>query len=541
MIASPFWIGNVEQPFQVVQPQAGKLTLHCYMQVQSMKTKHFLVMMALLLAIGAVALFASNPLPVMLADEGDEPLHSAFLPIIFSTGAAGGQGTPTATRTPTPEVTVTPSETPTAEDMPTETPTSLACISGDGNVLSNGGFENEAADWVLHNDGRQDWQVGTPAYECQSSARVVLEKVGDNVQFNQSGFKLKNNTYYRITFAAYSNTGHDLKLFVHRNSAPYTNYETGGHEFNLSTVWQELSKEFLTTNIAGETVDTRLRFWFRGYAADGDSYWIDAVRLEEIGPGPTPVATATNTPTNTPEPGQTPTKTPRPRNTPTSTPEPGQTPTKTPKPGNTPTNTPEPDQTPTKTPKPGNTPTPTNTPGSGGGGGKELLVYQWNGKVTEANRGFPWRQPPKNNFDWTKPTNYAAGTLHFQVKINSQPVPQDMRLQFCFWQEKNGNKFGLENCGPLKSVRGEKGTTAEWSVKVNNMWKLNGKPIEWQRPRFRVAAVVKNKNGLPVSDFNGWKWNGEDPKKWYPIDWNFKVVVVAPGSSFSGWENYENE
>lgn len=490
-----------------------------------MKNKLFWLLAAALFLMAATAISTLQTTNIMLADEGDDLSLSAFLPIIFSTGYTGGQGTPTMTATIPAQSTETPTLEASVTETPTFMPTSLPCMSGDGNIIRNGGFENEVSDWVLHNDRRQDWEQGTPAYECSTSAKIVLDKVGKNIQFHQTGFKLKENTYYRMSFAAKSNTGHDFKLFVHRDSAPYTNYETGGHEFNLSTDWQQFSKEFLSKDIPGETTDTRFRFWFKGYAADGDIYWIDAVQLEELGSGPTPEATATKPATNTPQP--------------TKTPQPGETPTKTPKPRNTPTNTPQPGQTPTKTPKPGNT--PTSTPGSGGGGGKELLVYQWNGKVTEANRGFPWRQPPRNNFDWTKPTNYADGTLHFQVKINNQPVPQDMRLQFCFWQEKNGDKFGLESCGPLKSVRGEKGTTASWSVKVKDMWKLGGKSIEWQRPRFRVAAVVKNKNGQPVSNFNGWNWNGEDPKKWYPIDWNFKVVVVAPGSTFSGWENYIDE
>jgi hypothetical protein len=65
----------------------------------------------------------------------------------------------------------------------------------------------------------------------------------------------------------------------------------------------------------------------------------------------------------------------------------------------------------------------------------------------------------------------------------------------------------------------------------------NGKK-RWLPTRFRDSAVIKNKNGLPVSSFNNWNWNGEDPKKWYPLDMRFIVVVVADGSQFSGWENY---
>jgi hypothetical protein len=170
--------------------------------------------------------------------------------------------------------------------------------------------------------------------------------------------------------------------------------------------------------------------------------------------------------------------------------------------------------------------------------GQELLVYEWDGLVEEKHRGFPRNQPPINNFDWIHPVNYAGGTLHFWVEIFDQPVAQDMRLQFCFWQEKDGNNLALEECGPLASVQGTPGTTVSWSRKMTNLSEINGLPIEWWRPRFRTAVAIKNSAGLPVSDFNNWNWNGEDPTEWYPLDMHFIVVVVADGAVFSGWENY---
>jgi hypothetical protein len=73
------------------------------------------------------------------------------------------------------------------------------------------------------------------------------------------------------------------------------------------------------------------------------------------------------------------------------------------------------------------------------------------------------------------------------------------------------------------------------------MWKLGNKPLEWDRARFRNGAAIKNSAGNPVSNFNGWNWNGEDPKKWYPLDMRFTIVVVAKGATFSGWDNYLNQ
>lgn len=128
--------------------------------------------------------------------------------------------------------------------------------------------------------------------------------------------------------------------------------------------------------------------------------------------------------------------------------------------------------------------------------------------------------------------------MYFYVEIISQPQPQDMRLQFCIWQEKNGDNLNLENCSYEEPVSGVPGTTASWSIKVANMWKKDGQAIEWWRPRFRTAVAIKNSAGLPVSDLEGWNWSGEDPALWYPLNMHFMVVVVAPSTQFSGWDNY---
>lgn len=113
-----------------------------------------------------------------------------------------------------------------------------------------------------------------------------------------------------------------------------------------------------------------------------------------------------------------------------------------------------------------------------------------------------------------------------------------MRLQYCVWQEDNGDNFALENCGRSEAVMGIAGTTKTWQVKVENMFKKDDLPLEWDRPRYRDALVIRNSADLPVSDFNDWDWNGENPQEWYPLDLHFIVVVVAPHAQFSGWENY---
>ena len=359
-----------------------------------------------------------------------------------------------------------------------------SCTPTSSNVLSNPGFESGNNNWAFFTNGKGSFSTEGPAFQCNSAAKLTITQTGNNMQFYQSNFSLKANTNYRLSFSAKSSTGDDLRVFLHQHKAPNTSYGLATNAVKLSTDWQTFNFDFKTTGFSGTTSDTRLRFWFTRLAQNGDIYWIDDVVLEEVGGSPPP---------------------------------------------------------PPPTATPGSAPNPTATPISGGGGGgkNELLVFDWNKIVTEKERGFPSDQPPMANGDWTKPVNFAEGKLYYRAEIRSQPVAQNMKLQFCFWQEKNGDKFALETCGSQGSVRGISGNVVTWSENIQDMWKKGNKPLEWQRARFRNGLAIKNSSGLPVSNYNNWNWNGENPKLWYPLNMRFTVVVVAKGATFSGWNNYK--
>ena len=189
-----------------------------------------------------------------------------------------------------------------------------------------------------------------------------------------------------------------------------------------------------------------------------------------------------------------------------------------------------------------------------GGVGKEIKVFDWNWPVIEADRGFPkveavakpssriFEMLAGSNGDWTSPVDYANGTLHMRVQVKSQPVSQPMQIQFCVWQWEtptSGWSTSRETCTPTANVQGVAGNQVTWSATIPNMWKKDGKPIVWKNPRTRYGIAIKNKNGVPVTDYNGFVlWAGEDPKKWYPLDARFTVVAVPKGATFSGWSNY---
>jgi hypothetical protein len=249
---------------------------------------------------------------------------------------------------------------------------------------------------------------------------------------------------------------------------------------------------------------------------------------------PTLTATATDTPTDTPTATSTDTPTATPTDTPTATPTATATDTPTATATTVSTATATRTPTPTRTPRATATATLTPSPTATLAPGEELLVFDLNQEVTVDDHGFPWDKPPLANGDWTQPINFAEGTLYLRVEIFDQPVPQNMKLEFCVWQANNT----LENCSSRVSVSGQTGTIVTWSTPVKQMWKKDGQPINWALPRTRNGVAIRNSTGDPVSDFSGWDWSGELPGEWYPLDMRFTVVVVEKGAGFSGWDSY---
>jgi hypothetical protein len=169
-----------------------------------------------------------------------------------------------------------------------------------------------------------------------------------------------------------------------------------------------------------------------------------------------------------------------------------------------------------------------------------MIVYDWSGPVETTDHGFPSEKPPRKNYDWTTPINYAGGELFYRVEIFSQPVAQDMRLQLCFWQPEDGvgNIYKLETCGPTNLVTGENGQVVTWSREFARLWNKDGIGVDWTEPRSRASVAIKTSSGAPVSNYNNWNWNGEDPDEWYPLNMRFMAVAVPDGGEFCGWDYY---
>lgn len=153
----------------------------------------------------------------------------------------------------------------------------------------------------------------------------------------------------------------------------------------------------------------------------------------------------------------------------------------------------------------------------------ETLVFSFDGLVTEADRGYIRHVPlPAEQGDW------RGGVLYFAAHVRSMPVPQVLRLQYTAWQDDWTR-------ASHSSHEATPGMTVTWSQVVDTM----PGTVDWSRDRQSHGFIVQNAAGKPVSDYNYWDWNGEDPTEWYPMDVRFLVVLVPAGEEFGGWEEYE--
>jgi hypothetical protein len=151
------------------------------------------------------------------------------------------------------------------------------------NIIKNPGFESGTTSWVFYTNGQGTFNMAS-GYEGNNSAKLTMTRIVSppNIQVYQNGVTLEPNTRYRLSFAAYSNTGHDLSVSILKHGSPSTNYGLSNYVANLGTSWSEYSIQFTTSGFSGNVTDARLMFWLGGFTAAGDNYYIDDIRLEKV-------------------------------------------------------------------------------------------------------------------------------------------------------------------------------------------------------------------------------------------------------------------
>ncbi|MDD5687129.1 MAG: carbohydrate binding domain-containing protein [Elusimicrobia bacterium] len=161
-------------------------------------------------------------------------------------------------------------------------------FTSDINFISNHSFESGTTSWAFYTEEAGSFVTTSPGFEGSKSARCTITKSTGNIQLYQTGICLNPNTRYKLTFTAYSNTGHDMTVRVFKHGTPYTNYGLDNYLANLTTSWQTYSTEFVTTGFSSVVTDARLMLWYAPYAAAGDVYYVDDIHLETVPPDTTP-------------------------------------------------------------------------------------------------------------------------------------------------------------------------------------------------------------------------------------------------------------
>lgn len=169
----------------------------------------------------------------------------------------------------------------------------------------------------------------------------------------------------------------------------------------------------------------------------------------------------------------------------------------------------------------------------------EMMIFDWNKPVTIGYSGFAQYKPLVNypqipNGNWVSPINYTQGTLYIRARVISIPKDQpQMKLGFCFWQQ---GPYG-EECTRNYALAGRAGSEGRWSQPFNKMAKIGGKEINWTQRRWKEGFVIRGPRG-PVSNKLNFRWNGENPLDWYPMNIHYTIVLVAPGGGAPDWTRY---
>jgi uncharacterized delta-60 repeat protein len=148
----------------------------------------------------------------------------------------------------------------------------------------NPGFESGTAPWHFFTNGAGSFSDSATGYASAHAGCVAITAQGSNTQLYQADLSLTAGYRYRLRFRAYSTTGHNLSVSLHKHTAPYTSYGLEHASVELTTEWQSFSFEFVSSGFTGSVNDARLRFWLAPYDADGDKYIIDDVELLRLRP-----------------------------------------------------------------------------------------------------------------------------------------------------------------------------------------------------------------------------------------------------------------
>jgi hypothetical protein len=163
----------------------------------------------------------------------------------------------------------------------TTAPTTGGSEGASTQLLRNNDFETGTQEWTFFTGGVGSFVAGTPGYSGTSAAHITIATIDNNIQLFQQGITLDAGAYYKLSFAAYSPSGHDLGLGLLKNTSPFTNYGLQSRKVHLTKGWRTYTIYLQAKNFSGTVTDARLQFGFQSYATAGDEYWLDALQLQQ--------------------------------------------------------------------------------------------------------------------------------------------------------------------------------------------------------------------------------------------------------------------
>ncbi len=145
------------------------------------------------------------------------------------------------------------------------------------NLLINSNFDAGTAGWAFYTNGIGSMHQSSPGFDDNQALNLTITRSGTNIQLFQYNLPLEAGTKYRLSFAAYSSSGHDIEVAMQQHGAPYANYGLK-KRVDLTNAWATYALEF-TASLPSAVTDARLMFQLGASATSGDQYFLDKVIL----------------------------------------------------------------------------------------------------------------------------------------------------------------------------------------------------------------------------------------------------------------------
>ena len=177
---------------------------------------------------------------------------------------------------------------------------------------------------------------------------------------------------------------------------------------------------------------------------------------------------------------------------------------------------------------------------------REVLLFDKPGlKFKETDRGFlPLIEPgdPLPMADWATPHDFYDGELRIRYAISAPATQAAGKLQVCIWTMGNadgdGKNYFPESCSDSVSHTGV-GTYFNKKLVPSTWWKHSGVPLVFAHPeRFLIRVVLRGASGCNVTNYNVSNGCWDQWPQYRDMTFRVTLVMVAKGSTFSGWSNY---